>query len=178
MANIVDIIIRGIDKTKRGLTQPIRSLGDLQSAAAKLMPAMKLAATATAGAFAYMVKQSIDLGDEMAKTSQKVGVPVETLSALKHAASLSGVEFESLTTGLRFLNKNMADTASGTGEAKDAFSAMRISVKDSKGEMKSTEAVLAEVADEFASSEDGANKTALAMRIFGRAGADLIPFLN
>jgi hypothetical protein len=178
MANIVDIIIRGIDKTKAGLNAPIRNLKDLGGAAANLAGPMKLAAAATAGAFAYMVKSSIDLADHMAKTSQKIGVPVETLSALKHAASLSGVEFESLTTGLKKMNKNMADTAAGTGEAKTAFAAMGISVKDSEGKMKSTEAVLSEVADKFASFEDGPNKTAIAMKVFGKAGADLIPMLN
>lgn len=178
MANIVEILIRGIDKTKADLAAPIRKLGDLGKAAAGLAGPMKLAAAATAGAFAYMVKQSIDAADQIAKTSQKIGVSVETLSALKHAASLSGVEFDSLATGLKFLNKNMADTAAGTGEAKVAFSAMGISVKDAKGEMKSTEQMLGEVAEKFASFEDGPNKTAIAMKVFGRAGADLIPMLN
>lgn len=175
---IIDIIVRGVDQTKQGLTAPIRSLDDLGKAAARIAPAVKLAVTATAGAFAYMVKQSIDLADQMAKTSQKIGISVESLSALKHAASLSGVEFESLVNGLKFANKNMADMAAGTGDARLAFMAMGVSVKDSSGQMKTTEALLGEVADKFMKYEDGANKTAIAMRIFGKAGADLIPLLN
>ena len=38
--------------------------------------------------------------------------------------------------------------------------------------------VLIQVSDAFAKSRDGAAKTAIAMQLFGRAGADLIPFLD
>ena len=44
--------------------------------------------------------------------------------------------------------------------------------------MKSTEAVLLQVADVFANLEDGAVKTALAVKLFGKSGMDMIPFLN
>ena len=46
------------------------------------------------------------------------------------------------------------------------------------GHLKDTRALIAEVADKFAGYADGASKTALAVELFGRTGAELIPILN
>ncbi|MEK6594779.1 MAG: phage tail tape measure protein [Pseudomonadota bacterium] len=130
------------------------------------------------GAFAKFVKGAIDSVDELGKMSQRVGVSVESLSALGYAAGLSGVSLESLGTGLKKLSVNMADTQANTGDARDAFKALGLQVEASRGNLKSSEQVLFEIADRFANMEDGAGKTALAVKLFGRAGADMIPLLN
>ncbi len=46
MANIVDIVIKGVDKSKKALTAPIKNLKDLKTAAKALGPAFKLGVTA------------------------------------------------------------------------------------------------------------------------------------
>jgi hypothetical protein len=51
-------------------------------------------------------------------------------------------------------------------------------VIDSNGNLKNADAMMEEVADKFAGMEDGAGKSALAMMIFGKAGAGMIPMLN
>lgn len=158
----------------KGLREADKAIARTVAAAAKFG-----VAAATAGAAVLtLVNRIADSADQLGKLSQKVGVSVESLSALKHAAALSDVSIDQLATGLRMLNKNMADTQAGTGEAKDAFRALGLEVTDSEGKLKSTEEQLLELSDKFARMQDGAGKTALAMRIFGKAGADLIPFLN
>lgn len=123
-------------------------------------------------------KAQVDMADDVFKTSQKIGVQTEFLSALAYAAKLSDVEFEGLSTGLRFLNKNMAESQAGTKEQVEAFRALGVNVEDAHGKLRPTAQVFLEVAERFARMEDGATKTALAIKIFGRAGADLIPLLN
>lgn len=124
------------------------------------------------------VKSAVDAADNLQKLSQRVGVSVESLSALDHAASLADVSSELLSTSLAKLAKNAAEAKEGTGEAVDAFRALKVEVADSGGHLKSTEELLLDVAEKFARMEDGAGKTALAMKVFGRSGAQLIPFLN
>lgn len=167
-------LISELAKSKTALGKFGASAANAAKSAAQITGAVAAAGTAI---FAFTKRQA-EMLDELAKTSQKVGVSVESLSALKHAASLSGASFETLTNGLRFLNKNMADMQAGTGEARQAFQGMGVSVVDSNGKLKGTEEMLLELADRFASMQDGAGKTALAMRIFGKSGAELIPFLN
>lgn len=132
----------------------------------------------SAGALVAFGKSAIDAFDDIGKASQRVGVSVESLSAFRFAADLADVSVEEFNTGLRQLAKNAADAQSGTGDAKRAFDDLKISVVDTSGNLKGTEELLLDVADRFAGIEDGTFKTANAMRIFGRSGAQLIPLLN
>ena len=129
-------------------------------------------------ALAVLTKSQINAADQLAKMSQKVGVSVETLSTLKYAADQSGVSVETLQSSLVRLTKNASDAAKGTGEAIQGFDALGISVATADGKLKSSDALLIEIAEKFASFEDGANKTALAVNLFGKSGAELIPMLN
>lgn len=144
------------------------------------MVGVALGAMAAVGASAlvYMVKSSIDAMDAMSKLAQQTGTTTEILTGLTYAAGMSGVSNEKLGTALVKLSKNMSDAANGTGEAKRGFDALGISVKNSDGTLKASDAVLSEVAGKLASYKDGAEKTALAVNIFGKAGAELIPLLN
>lgn len=122
------------------------------------------------------LKDVVDQADQMGKLSQSTGVAVEQLSALSYAADLSGVSTEKLGTALGRLSVNISDTLRGTGEAKEAFAALGLTADQLRG--KRPDEVLKAIADKFASFEDGTNKSAIAIRIFGRAGAELIPLLN
>lgn len=148
--------------------------------AAAIAGAVAGAAAAVAGsAVAVAVKKSLDSFDELSKTAQKTGVPIEALGRLKYAGELADVSLEQLSTGMRKLSVNMLQTAKGAGgPAAEAFKQLGISVADSNGRLRNGEAVLQDVAAKFATMNDGATKTALAVQIFGKSGAELIPLLN
>lgn len=110
--------------------------------------------------------------------SQKIGISTEELSTLAFAAELADVSLDQLQTGLVRLSKNAADMANGTGEAKDAFKALGLEVVNSAGTLKTNDELLKEIATKFAGLEDGADKTALAVKLFGKSGAELVPMLN
>lgn len=168
----IKIAISAIDETKAAFNSINKSLGTLRTS----FQALNVIAAATV--FAGFIKAQIDAQDELFKMSQKIGIATDELSKLKYAAKLADVDTAQLQTGLVKLSKGMSEAARGTGEAYNAFSAMGISVKNTDGTLKSNSQLLGEVADKFAGYEDGASKTALAVAIFGRSGADLIPLLN
>jgi hypothetical protein len=70
------------------------------------------------------------------------------------------------------------DANSGLKSAKDAFDRLGVSVTDADGVLKNQPQLLAEVADAFARTADGTEKTALAAELFGRKGTDMLQFLN
>lgn len=153
-------------------------LAKIERSAKVVGAAIGVAVVAVGAALANMVNNTINAMDELSKLAQSTGVAVEELSALTYAADLSGVSQDQLGTALVRLTKNMSDAAQGTGEAQKGFEALGISVKNSEGGLKSSSQVLTEVAAKFAQYEDGAEKTALAVNLFGKSGADLIPLLN
>lgn len=149
----------------------------------RIADGVKELATQLAAAFAVdrlveAGKAAIELGDQFQKMSQKVGVSVESLSSLRAAAQLSDVSFEDLGGAMEKLARTAASAAGGSKEQAATFQAMGIAVKDANGQLKPMQEILQDVATKFAGYEDGAAKTALAQRAFGKSGADLIPLLN
>lgn len=176
------VVITAIDGTKEGFASAEAGLQSLAGRFISLtnpITAASLAIGAAAGAIGLSVRSAIDTGDSFNKLSQKTGIAVESLSALAYAGTLSDVSIEALATGIKKLSVNMNEAAVSTsGKAAEAFKALGVSVKDSSGALRGSETVLADIADQFAGMKDGAGKTALAVALFGKAGADLIPFLN
>lgn len=140
------------------------------SAAAKVGLASLAAGVSVAGMTAF-VKSAINAADEMSKLSQKTGVAVKDLAGLQLAYQQSGISAGALQT-------SMSKLAQGMAKGNDAFAAMQLQTRNADGSLKSTRDMLGEVADKFASYKDGAEKTALAVQLFGKAGADMIPLLN
>lgn len=138
---------------------------------AKRLAVIGTAVSIVGAGVATALRSAINTADDMGEMAQKLGVPVESLTALKHAAKILGVEFEGLQAGLLKLSRGMADSP-------EKFEKLGISVRDAKGELRPTADVLRELADRFQAMPDGAEKTALAMDVFGKSGAAMIPMLN
>ena len=128
--------------------------------------------------FQAFVRDVADTEDALSKLAQRTGDTVETLSKLQYAASLNDATNEDLATGLRTLAKNMGDVVAGTGEARGAFEALGLTQDVVSGKYKTAGELFAVVADKLSKYEDGANKAAIAQKIFGDAGTKLIPLLN
>lgn len=162
-----------------------QGIKDAQSSADKFagylkagLAATAAAATAALGAIALGVRHALTEIDDMSKMASKIGVPIEELSKLKYVADLAGVSMEGLKTGLGKLAKNMDAAARGTGDGFKAFTRLGLSATTADGKMRPISAVMADISDKFAKMPDGAQKTALAMQLLGKSGADLIPMLN
>lgn len=186
MADLARLVVRleaDSLKFQKELDQAKRKLSNFEGSASKTAKqvgrVLGAAAVAAATGLAYMAKQSIDLADEMSKAAQKIGVTTESLSQLRYAADLAGVAGASLDKSLQKLNRSMSEaTITSTSKAAMAFKALGVEVKNADGSLRSSDAVFDDLADKMAGMRDGATKTALAMDIFGRSGADLIPLMN
>jgi len=171
----------GLDSAQftTGLAKAKGEIGGFSNAAKIGFAAVGAAALAAGAALGVAVKRSLDHADALGKAAQKAGVSVEALSRLEYAARLSDVSMEGLTGSLTKLGKAMVDaTVDKGGQAAIAFKALGIDVRDASGNIRDTNAVFLDVADRFGRMADGATKSTLAMQLFGKAGAELIPLLN
>ena len=168
--------IRRLGNSMQGLEGRIKNTGQ---AANLLYSSLRgLAAVAVTGGVVALAKEAIDLADDMRNLSQKTGVSIQTLSQFKVAAELSGATLEGVAKGLNSLNKNMIAAATGTEAAAAAFKTIGVATTDVQGNLRSTDQVFLDIADRFATLRDGPEKAALAIKVFGKAGVDLIPILN
>lgn len=120
----------------------------------------------------------LDTADSLYKMSQKTGVSVEDLAKLKGVAEISGVSFEELGTSLRKLSVNLVEAGNGNQELGGTFKRLGVNIRESSGGLKDSGTIIKELADKFANLKDGPEKAAIAVKLFGRSGSDIIPLLN
>jgi hypothetical protein len=179
LANIAKIIVESVDNSKPGFDSAMRNVqglgGELGSLKAKIAGVAGLLGV---GFFMSMVSDSIAAAAELRKMSEQTGTNVETLSALKNIAALSGTEFSLVGGTLQALTKTMYETASGTGKALLTIQSLNLSVKDSSGQLKSNSAFLIEVAQKLEGMGNATQRVAAAQKIFKGVGAEILPFLH
>ncbi|HET7831813.1 MAG TPA: phage tail tape measure C-terminal domain-containing protein [Gallionella sp.] len=127
-------------------------------------------ALAGAGLEEFM-RGSIAAGDELYLLSQKTGIVAENLAGLELAAKLNGSDLESVAVGIKKLSNYMFDAATGSKGYEAVLKTMGVTAKDPLE-------ALGQIADVFARMPDGTEKSALAVRLLGREGSNLIPMLN
>lgn len=177
--NRAQLLITAVDQTRGAFDSIKRNLGDLGNAARSINGLLgTLGLAVSAAGLGAMVKSSLDSADSLSKLSQRVGITVESLSTLIPVADLAGVSGEKFEGGLRKLATRMLDAATGSDEAARSFAAIGVAIQNQDGTLRATDQVLLDLTDRFKAMPDGAEKTALAVDLFGKSGADLIPFLN
>lgn len=159
------VIITAEDQTGAGIGAVKASLNGLGSAVGALTPLLSGFASAfSAGAFISFIKGSIDAADAMKDLSERTGLSIRELATWELAAKQSGAGLEAVALGVKNLSKYMV---SHSGE----LQAAGITATTTNGAML-------QLADLFQKLPDGALKSALAVKVLGRAGDALIPMLN
>ena len=148
-------------------------------------------------------KQSIGALDSLGKqtlTLQRyMGGSTEDASRLAHAFTMTGTDTKLASVGLGIFSKNLvaakdqqrkftADRAEAAAQGKaftgdlgknaQAFADMGITIRDSNGDMLPMQDLLAATAEKFSKMPAGAQRTSAAMKLFGKSGASLLPFLS
>ena len=168
--------IKRLGNSMQGVTGRVKNLRLAMGGLNKTFGAFGL--IISGGAFIGLVKGAVDSADSFGKLSDQTGIAANTLQAYTNAGKLAGVGQETIDKGLRRLAQSMREADQGVATYSDSYKALGISVRDSDGNLKSSETVLGEIADRFADLPDGATKAAISMEIFGRSGASLINLLN
>ncbi len=121
---------------------------------------------------------SIDTLAKLDDMAQKTGASVENLSRLQKVASAFGKDFSEVDGILVKLSKGMATADDETNKVNKALKALGVSSKDAAGKLRDPSEVLVDAAKRLQGFEDGANKSALAVDLLGKQGADALPYLN
>ena len=162
-----------VDKQAGGLQGTFGRLkgaaGGLTNSLGGLVPAIGIAGLGALG------KRSIDAADNLNDLSQRTGVGVETLDKFGKAANDSGSSLDEVAKAMGKLAKGVIDPAS---KANEALKSIGVSSTNAQGKIRGVDAIMLDLADKFSKMPNGVEKTALAMEIFGKSGANIIPMLN
>ena len=138
--------------------------------------AASAAIVATGAAARKMVTDFAAAGDELHKMALRTGVSVEALSELKFAAEQSGSSIGGIEKGIRGMQRALLSADLGSKDIVDSFNMLGISLDQIKGKRPEDQFTI--LVDAIAKVPDESERAALAMRVFGRAGSELLPLMS
>lgn len=181
--------VAGLGQAFGGLSPAMSgAVGGIKSALEPLLSSMGTAGGMAAGiavAFAAAgvgaIAAAVNFSETAARLndlSQATGISVESLSVLGQIASTKGIDVETMAKAMEKMDKAALAAAQSGPHAANAFKDLGIAVTDANGNLRDAQEIFDDVSKKFAAMPDGPVKTAEAIKIFGRAGANMIPLLN
>lgn len=179
VATIAELMVKvgvdadGVDSgTKKARTSIVKGLGKAAAVGTAALAGMGVAA------FGLANKLS-SAGDELDKTSQKLGVSTQALEEMRFWADQNGIAQGQMDKALGRLNQRIADGQAGSTKYVDALNAIGVETLDVTGKARDSEAVFRDAVSVLSEVESDTERAALATEIFGtKLARDLLPGIN
>lgn len=176
----VRLTAEGISEVVSALKTVQRESANTGSAVSRAFTGIKsllpsLGFTAVVAGLVSVGRAAFNAADQMADTAKRIGVSAESLSRLAFAAKQNDVEFEELAAGIEKWQVTLSLASTGNKKATAALDLLGLKAKDLK-DLK-LEDQLALIADRFTQLQNPADRSRVAVKLFGDAGIALVPFL-
>ena len=164
-----------------GMKSSMNAMGSLDASSLALagtFAAVAAAIVKVEKAMISMTKESASFADNIITLSMQTGQTTDQLQEFSYATELIDVSVDTLQGSLTKLTNNMQDAMNGTGNAKDAFDTLGVSVTNTvDGSMRSANDVFYETIDALGKVKNETERDAMSMDIFGRSAQDLNPLI-
>lgn len=144
--------------------------------AGKAMAALYTGTVAVASAIAKITLSAVNYGDEIAKESQKLNMSMEGYQKWSTMLEMAGTSIDVMSMGMKTFTGILDEASKGNATALLTLQKLGLGYEDFAG--LSVEDSLKKVVEQFQRMEQGAEKTQLAVDLFGRSGQELLPLLN
>lgn len=129
-----------------------------------------------AGRIVSGLKETAAEIDNLAKTSQKLGIATENLAGLQHAGQLTGVETRTLNMALQRMVRRVSEAAVDLGEARGALQELRLEAKQLN--QLSPDQMFLRIAEAIRGVENQSDRVRLSFKLFDSEGVALVQTLQ
>ena len=164
VAHIAETAMARVEQTSTLAASALKSVGIAVGAAFAL------------GALRSFADNVIASTASLKDLAEKTGSSVENLSALRSVASLGGRDIDSIANAMVKLTKGLNGADEETKGAAQGIQALGLNLKEFQ-KLDAAQQIKA-IADKMIGFADDTGKTAIALNLFGKAGADALPFLK
>lgn len=176
----VNVLAR-TDKFNKGIKSARGQLGTFRKSIAGVGKAVggfgaTLIGVAGVAGFGAFFKSTVDSVDRLSKLTEQIGTTTEDLGLLSFQADLSGVSQDNLAKSMLKFSRTLSDATNGLTTAIRPLNRLGLSaerlIKLDPGR------AFGEVAAAMKDMKNPLLRSATAMELFGRSGAELIPLFN
>jgi hypothetical protein len=118
-----------------------------------------------------------EIGVQTEALSLKMGLTTKEVGQFSFAARAVGEDIGVFQTGMRKLSQGLADGGEEGKKAREALSELGVKTRSLNGDIRPTSDILEQVAAGLSKISEPARRNAEVLKIFGRAGIELIPVL-
>lgn len=169
--------MKAISDSLKTAGQSVVTFGKQVTAVGAGFSIVSAAVAGTVVGFGLLAKTGAEAADEMLRNAQSAGLTIEEFAKLSTVAKAAEIDTGTFTTAMARLSKNIVAAAKGSGEAAKVFGDLKVKIEEG-GKIRPTIDIVTDLVGAFNKLPDGAKKSASAMALFGRGGAQLIPLLN
>lgn len=133
---------------------------------------------AIVGAFVSCSIGAANFADDILTLSSVTGIATDELQKMQYASDFLDVSMETMTGGITRLTRSMDDARNGNKELADGFKKLRVSITDSRGQLKDANQVFYDTIDALGRVKNETERDALAMTLLGKSAKELNPLIE
>lgn len=161
----------------KAIAEQVKGVGDQFTAAGNALKPISKAGAAVAGSlFASAVNSGL-AADDLNTLAKVTGIGTDQLQKYASAADLVDVSVETIAKSQQKLKKNMSEASKGSKTQTAAFEKLGVSIANADGTLRNSDDVFTDVIAALGQLEEGTERDALAMDIFGKSATDLNPLI-
>lgn len=161
----------------RAASEQFKEYGEKITAAGQAMKGVSMVAAglvASLGAISYKAGQS---ADDLNTLSKVTGIGTGELQKYSYAADLVDVSVDAIAKSNKRLTKSAYSAANGSKSQSEAFEKLGVSVTDSEGNLRDSEAIFDDVIASLGKMTNETERDALAQQLMGKSAAELNPLI-
>lgn len=159
------------------------ALNGMKGLSAGTVAAMGAAAASVAAlvkgikALHQMTLEAAADADKILTESMTTGLSTKTIQQFQYAEKLIDVSYGTITGSLTKLTQSMSKASAGNEELARGFADLGVSIQNSDGSLRSSEAVFYDLIDALGGMSNVTERDAAAMQLLGRSAQELNPLI-
>lgn len=168
---------------ERGSKRAEARMSGFQKIMSRATSAVKTAFAGMLGVFAVdqilsVAKAGLEYASSLGEVASQLGVTTKALQEYRYAASQSGVEQGEMDQALAQLTKRLGAAANGAKAPTAALEKLGVSIRDASGHVIDAGDAIPLIAEGLLKLESPAERAAVLVDLFGKAGQKLAPLLE
>ena len=164
------VTLAGASQASAGLKSVETAMGNVGAVIGAVVPALAPLAAAFAG-----LRQAVNAGDELADMAARLGTSVKELVVLRRALDLVGASAGALPPAISAFQRSLSGLSEDGSATGEVFGRLGLAVASLRT-LPLTEQ-LAAVSAKMQALPSQADRVAVAMKLFGRGGTEIMPML-
>jgi hypothetical protein len=170
------------EKVKQGIENPLQAIGGAAESALGALGPLGVGVAAIGGGFlaagfaAFEAAKGLgEYGTQIANVAIRTGLTTKEVGQFSFAAKVAGQDVSVFESAMRKLSQGLDDNSAEGAKARKGLADLGVSSRDATGAMRPMSDIFLQISHGLNGIEDPAKRNTEALKLFGRAGIELMP---